>query len=125
MKRFIKFLFNWNEVITLPLAMILWYYSADLIRFFDPTAAAYDGGIFQIILFTVIQVLVYNAVAWLIIKITFPDIYKYLDSFLEANLKLSREHITVWEKSKIALWLFTLYFLALVVLARVLYEIVL
>lgn len=120
MKRFIKFLFNWNEVITLPFAMLLWYYSADLIRFFDPTAAAYDGGIFQIILFTVIQVLVYNAVAWLIIKITFPDIYKYLDSFLEANLKLSREHITVWEKSKIALWLFTLYFLALVVLARVL-----
>jgi hypothetical protein len=115
-----KFLRDWHELITLPIAMLLWVYSPTFLRWIDPTAASYDAGIFQIILFAIIELMVFNAVVWIIIKLTFPDVYKYLDEFLEKNLKYksSDQQISIWEKSKLVLWLFTLYFAAIVLLAR-------
>ena len=124
-RKILAFLWNWNELISLPLAMVLWYFSADLIRIVDVTAAAYDGGVFQIYLFAFIGLLIANFVTWIMLKINFPGIYHYLDNFLEQNLKnrvtaSGIEPLTTWEKSKIALFLFALYFLGFVLLARVL-----
>lgn len=123
MKRIKAFLRQWNELITLPIAMLLWWLSDDIIRWFDPTAASYDGGIFQIILFAIICLFVANGVVWIIIKLTFPGIYDYLDNFLEQNLKNSSNPnytMSLWQKSVIVLWVFSLYFLSLVALLRIL-----
>jgi len=123
MKKLLKFLVTWNELWSLPLAMVLWWASPWLIRFIDPTAATYDGGIFQIILFTVIQFMVYHAVAWILLKITFPGIYWHIDNMLEFNLNQKWENkqnsLTEWQKSKLSLSLFALYLLCIVVLSRV------
>lgn len=118
MLRYIKrFFVTWNEFLSIPLAMILWAYSDDLIRLVDKTAAAYDGAIFQKILFSMIAMLFFNGFAWLMIKINFPKVYDYLDNVFESDLeKTSHNLLTTWEKAKICLWLFSLYFLALVLM---------
>jgi hypothetical protein len=121
MKELRKFLYQWNELVSLPIAFVLWYFSGDLLRIIDPTAATYDAGIFQIILFAVIGGLIIHAVAWLLLKITFPGVYGYLDNFLEKNLIGNDPHsMSRWEKSKLVLWVFTLYLLLFVALARIL-----
>lgn len=101
--------------------MVLWAWSDDLIRMVDKTAAAYDGAIFQKILFAMIALLFFNGFAWLILKINFPKVYAYLDNVFETNLDdtnqlTTQNQLTTWEKAKICLWLFSLYFLALVLM---------
>jgi hypothetical protein len=89
-----------------------------LLHWIDPTAATYDAGIFQIILFTTIQILFYNGLAWILIKLTWPGMYKFLDSSLEEKA-LANESISEWEKCKMVLWIFTIYFMAIILLSRV------
>lgn len=117
--KLIKFLATWSEIITIPLGIILWYFSDTFLRWLDPTAATYDAGIFQIILFSIIQFFIYSGVIWIYLKITFPDIYNYLDNVLGKNLDIKNEKLTQWEKSKIVLWLFSLFLLTIVLLARI------
>jgi len=119
-KKIIKFVTKWSELITIPMALILWYFSDTFLRWIDPTSATYDAGIFQIILFTIIQFFIFSGIIWIYIKITFPNVYKYLDDVLGENLNIKNEKMTQWEKSKVVLWLFTIFFSAMVFLARVL-----
>lgn len=122
MKQFFNHLWShiikWNEYITIPIALLLWYLSPYLIHLVDSTAATYDTGIFQIILFAIIQLLIFNGIVWLIIRWTFPGIYKFLDEALE-NKILNNGSISQWEKCKIVLWVFSIYFIAIVLLSRV------
>jgi len=118
-KKIFKFLASWSELVTIPLALILWYFSDTFLRWLDPTSATYDAGIFQIILFSIIQFFIYSGVIWIFMKITFPEVYKYLDDALGDNLKVENNQMTQWEKSKVVLWLFSLFFLLIVLLARV------
>ncbi len=113
-----KFVVNWNEVLTIPIALILWYFSPVLLRMVDPTAATFDYGIFQLILFTIIQFLIYHGVAWLVFKWTWPKMYKFLDNTLESVI-FGNGAITVWEKIKLVMWIFTLYLGSLIALSRV------
>lgn len=118
MRKIVNFLLSWNELLSIPIALLLWWASPVLIRWLDPTAATYDGGIFQQIIFAVIAVLVFHGMAWLLLKITFPHVYQYMDTLLEQNLKNfnspsgAAKPMTLWEKSKLVLFLFALYFLA-------------
>jgi len=113
-----KFIINWNEVLTIPIALILWYLSPFLLRMVDPTAATYDYGIFQLILFTLIQFLIYHGVAWLMFKWTWPKMYSFLDNTLE-GIVFGNGSITVWEKIKLVMWIFSLYLGSLILLSRV------
>lgn len=123
MKNALRFLIVWNELWSLPLALILWWASPWLLRLVDPTAGTYDAGIFQIILFTVIQAMVYHAVAWILIKMTFPGVYKYIDVFLERSLFNKWENkensLTQWQKSKFSLFVFALYLLYIALVSRI------
>lgn len=112
-KSIIKFISKWNEFITIPLALVLWYFSPLLLRWFDPTSATYDYGVFQIIIFTIIQFFFYTGVVWIYLKIAFPQMYKHLDDKL-------LEGLTNYEKTKMVVWLFSLLLLSLVILSRVL-----
>ena len=118
MKKVIKFILSWNELITIPLALLLWWASPVLLHWLDPTAGTYDAGIFQIILFTIIQLLLYNGIAFLIIKWTWPGMYNFLDNVIEQET-MSNGSLTPYEKSKIALWIFSLYFIGIILLSRV------
>jgi len=118
-KSILKFISKWSELVTIPLAIILWVFSGTFLRWIDPTSATYDAGIFQIILFAIIQFFILSGVVWIYIKITFPKVYKYLDDVLGSNLEPQNDKMTQWEKSKIVLWLFSLLLLAIVSLARI------
>jgi len=116
-KKIIRFITKWSELVTIPIALTLWYFSDVFVRWLDPTSATYDAGIFQVILFAIIQFFILSGVIWIYMKITFPKTYKYLDDALGNNLE--KNNMTQWEKSKVVLWLFSLLLLAIVLLARV------
>jgi len=118
-KKFFKFLASWSELVTIPLGIILWYFSPYLLHMMDKTAATYDAGIFQIILFAIIQFFIFSGVIWVYIKITFPEVYKYLDDALGENLDTKNDKMTQWEKSKVVLWLLSLFLLSIILLARI------
>jgi len=110
-----KTIINWNEFITIPLGLILWYISPLLLRMLDPTSAVYDAGIFQVIIFTTIQFLIYHGVVWLLLKITWPKMYNFLDDVFEGEVR----DITTWERVKIVLWIFSVYLIGFILLSRV------
>ena len=116
--RVIKHVLDWNEYISIPLGLLLWYFSPMLLHHLDPTAATYDAGIFQIILFTLIQFLIYNGVVWLAIKINFPGIYKFLSNMIE-HKEFNDDKTTSFQKMVIVMWIFTVYFLSIVLMSRV------
>lgn len=125
MKTVLKFLIVWNELWTLPLAFILWWLSPYLLHIIDPTAGTYDAGIFQVILFTIVQFMIYHALAWIFLKITFPGVYKYLDDKIESKINenpgmaFPDRHYTEWQKAKLSLFVFALYLLSMVMLSRI------
>lgn len=112
MKKFLRFIKDWNEILSIPVALILWFTFPYIIRLFDATAAFYDSGVLQQIIYAIIAVLIFHGLAWLLIKLTFPKLYDYLDNEFEdlfTNLFSSE-----WEKTKISLSIFALYFLAFI-----------
>ena len=117
--RVIKHILDWNEYISIPAGLLLWYFSPMLLHHLDPTAATYDSGIFQIILFTLIQFLIYNGIVWLAIKLNFPGIYKFLSTAVEHKSFDSDKSSTPFQKMVIVMWIFTIYFLGIVLLSRV------
>lgn len=112
-----NFLKIWNEFITIPIAIVLWYFSDTFLRWIDITSATYDAGIFQIILFTIIQFLIYTGVIWIYMKITFPKMYKYLDDVVDENLK--GDKMSNWEKTKTVLFVFGILLISMIMLSRV------
>lgn len=118
MKKILKFLLKWNELLTIPIALLLWHLSPMALHWIDGTSSTYDYGVFQIILFSIIQLLIYNGVVFLTIKLSWPGIYKYLDDTLEHKI-LFNGSITPWEKVKLVLWVFSLYMIVIAILSRV------
>lgn len=116
-KKVWKVIVDWNEFITIPIAFILWILSPLLLRMMDPTSAVYDAGIFQVILFTTIQMLFYNGIIWFILKITWPQLYHFLNDIFEFTGDV--KGLSTWEKVKIVLSIFAIYFLGIILLSRV------
>jgi len=111
MKRLFRFIAVWNEFLSIPLALLLWFYSPTLLRMVDPTAAAYDSAVLQQVIFAIIAVLIFHGLAWFLLKLTFPEIYRFLDN----DFGVFFSNLQGWRKLKLALLLFSLYFLAFVV----------
>lgn len=109
---------KWNEYISIPLAILIWWISPVFLHWVDPTASLYDAGIFQVIIFTVIQFLIYHGVVWIMIKASWPGMYHFLDDTLEEKI-LNNGSISAWEKCKMVLWIFSLYFAGIIFLSRV------
>lgn len=98
----VKFVRKWHELISIPIAVVLWIFSPIFLRWIDPTAATFDAGVLQKILFAVIALFVCNGVVWLLIKLTFPRAYKFLDDKFEmllGNHAYQREELSDKEKS--------------------------
>ena len=83
MKRLLK---RYNEFLTIPLGLILWVLSVPLIRLIDPTAAVFDAGIFQKIVFAIVAFSILKGAAWGFFRLAFPDLKKYLDEQFEETI---------------------------------------
>ncbi len=121
-----RFLIQWNEFVSIPLAVLLFWIGGSLIRFIDPTAGLFDAGIFQIIIFAVAAFLFLHGIAWIVLKLTFPKAYLFLDEVFEAEIaRPENDPISAdWKLSKyqkcvlVLLYFFGCLF-AMVLLARV------
>ena len=116
--KFLNILKEWKEELwSIPVAFLVFFLSPYFLRWIDPTAGTYDAGIFQIILFAVICLLVFNGLAWLGIKVVFPEVFKWFQG--EFSKDFNSSEITKWQRIKISLCLYLAFLFALVVLARV------
>jgi len=114
MKPLLKFLKTWNELLTLPIALLLWWISPVLLRMLDPTAATYDSGVLQNIIFGVIMFLTASFTAWLIIKLQWPKLFQYLDEGLEKDFQQTIPKPS-WQKLYFILSLYALYLVCLII----------
>lgn len=125
-----KFIFTWNELITIPLALVLWCLSPTFLRWLDPVSATFDSGILQSLLFAAIGLLFLSGVAWIIFKITFPKAYRWLDDVFESSFdersfmpaiteKEKMLYLTTYQKCVLSVLLFAIYLFAAVLLVKV------
>lgn len=132
MKKIIKFLlFDWNEFLSIPLGFAMFFGFPFLLRVFDPTAAAYDGGILHSFIAAICGMLIIHGFVWLLLKITFPRVYNFFDNDFEnyicQNSSLPQQpterdrmfHLTAWQRCVLSLSLFSLYLLCTVLLAKI------
>ena len=86
------------ELITIPLAVVVWIISIYALRSIDPTSGVFDAGIFQIPLFAIFQLLVYVSVAWILLGLVFGTFKKYL----KKEMKTDFQHLSKWQKIKLS-----------------------
>jgi hypothetical protein len=117
MKKTIGIFKEWREeFFSIPLALIIFFVSPYVLRWIDPTAGTYDSGIFQIILFATISLLIYNGLAWMGVKQVFPEIFFYFQNAFKIDFKT----LEPWQKIKVSLFIWALFLASFVFLSRVL-----
>lgn len=109
MKKFFRFILNWNEVLTIPIAFLLFYISPTLLRLVDSTAGVYDYGVFQKILFAMVVFLVVHGFAWIIVKLTWPGVYNFLDNEIENSVDAKQNHLSFFQKTAVTLSILFFY----------------
>jgi hypothetical protein len=110
-----KFLTDWSELLTLPTALVLWGYSDNLLRLLDPTAGTYDAGVFQLILFAILQLLALHGFVRLFMKLQWPTPDIHLDKYFAVDF----ESLTPPQRICVSLSVFFGLLFALILLSRV------
>jgi len=101
-----KFLKEWDEVWTIPVAVLMLILSPHLFRLYDPTAGSYDVGILQKMFLVFIFLLIGNAFSYIMMRLNNKRQYDRLD---ELNNEL-----TQWQHVKLAYFRFYFYLAAFV-----------
>ena len=99
-----KILREWNELLTLPVAILLWFLIPKLLIYIDPEAGSYDIGVINAFVLATIGLYIGKTIVWLALKIGAPDVYRVLDDFLMNN----KHTITIWQKGIFALSYYSL-----------------
>jgi len=116
--KFYRFFAKWNEFISVPFIILLYIFVVPMVRAIDPTAAPYDGGLFLKPLVVVIHFLIYHAVAWFVFKITFPQVFQYLEELFEGKVFTEGiGELTEWKKVWVSLLLFVFYLFGLILVS--------
>lgn len=113
--KIIRFLKEWNELLTMPVALLMWWFSGDILRWVDPTAGVFDAGILQVFLLATIGLLFGHALIWLMLRLSAKDVYDQFDDFLNNN-----QNITTWQRGVFSLSYFFLLLLSWVLLVNAL-----
>jgi hypothetical protein len=121
MKRFLNaiimalvtFIKKYPEILSVPAAMAVWIASVTVLRWFDPTSAVFDAGVFQIPIFAALQLFIYISIAWLVLGLVFGTMRK----FLVTDLKTHFSNLSSWKKLKLAYGLFAFLLFCLVLLS--------
>ena len=107
------FLKKYPELITIPAAFVVWVFSIHLLRWFDPTSGIFDAGVFQIPIFSVLQLFMYASIAWMVMGLLFGTYRKYLLTDLKSDFK----KLSPWQKIKISYYIFFSLLFAFVALS--------
>ena len=104
---------KYPEIFSIPAAIAIWIISVSVLRLFDHTAGVFDAGVFQIIIFSILQLFVYLSIAWLILGLLFGTVR----SFLKNNMKESFYNLSHWKKIVISYGLYFFLVFCLVALS--------
>jgi hypothetical protein len=107
---------SYPELLSIPAALVAWWASVHILRWFDGTSGTFDAGVFQIIIFTVIQFFVYLSIAWLAKKLLFGTLRQYLKTDYKKEFKT----LTSWQKIILSYAIFFALLYALVWLSHTL-----
>lgn len=111
-----RFFQKWHEVAGLIVAMLLWYFSPQLLRSVDQTAAVLDAGVLQLLLFAIIGILVGHFIVRMGMRFGWPT----LDDYLKTEFKHDFNQISKWEKLKLSCAVFFCLLFAFVALMHTL-----
>lgn len=110
----IKWLWKkYPELFSIPMALAVWVLSVRVLRWIDPTSGIFDAGVFQIPIFSVLQLFVYVSIAWLIMGLVFGTYRKYLVNDLKEDFK----KLSPWQKIRMSYTIFLSLLLSLVALS--------
>jgi hypothetical protein len=112
MKKLSTALTPFKEWGMLLIAILLFWISPTILRFVDPTAAAFDAGILQIPILKILVFIILQQFVWLNIKVLWPTVHQYFITFFNNDFL----HLQKWERLAIAL---SVYFVLLALLVFV------
>jgi hypothetical protein len=102
-----------NEIIGIPLAILIFWFSPVALRWLDPTAGIYDAGVLQSLSVAAIYVLCINTAAWLGVRVVFPFVFNYFNNPLGFNLDYKA--LDEWQKIRLSLCLYCFFVAAYLV----------
>jgi len=133
-----KWLRDMNEFWGIPVALLAFLGFPFLLRLADSTAGSYDLSVLQSLLLGVLAFWFVKGVAWWLLRLDFPEVYRWLDDQLEtlfaekkaqknaqmnaecSNHDSKEEERHAWQKARlrtvVSLSLYALYLLLLVVM---------
>ena len=104
----IKSIFRWfmrnNELWTLPLAVLLFWFAPGWLAQIDPQAAFFGVDVFQYHIYAIVTVLLFSGLTWLILWVVWPSGRKLMDDIF------IHKEIPLWLKVVAGLVLFCSYF---------------
>jgi len=130
-KKFVRLLVNWHEIMTIPIGLAIFYFFPRLLRLMDPTAGAYDAGVLHSAIVAIAIMLILHGFVWLILKLTFPGVYKFLDDIFEEHIlenpglqpsPTERDkmfYLTTFQKCVLSIVLFAVYFFGTILVLKV------
>ncbi|MFD0997687.1 hypothetical protein ACFQ21_00145 [Ohtaekwangia kribbensis] len=117
-EQIIKFFRKYNELILGPLGIVLWFVSAPILHYIDPTAATYDLAVFQKLLFGLMTFNVCTANALLLIRLVNPSVFKFLTQ--DFDTAFSTLNNNSWEKLKLSFAVWACFLFGLLMAMQVL-----
>lgn len=107
-----KYLVKYFDLIALPLALLIWWYSSAITRWIDPTAGVDDAGFIQHLLLKFVAFLLITV----FIKVYMRFCWSTVNVYLRDTWVLAFNKLTSWEKVLITSLLFCAFLLALAIL---------
>ncbi len=99
------------HMISVPLFLTVFVFSADLIRWIDPTAGVYDAGVAQTVFVTVFKFAFFIYITSLYMRHQWPDIWNYFKKDFQSDFGLSNQHFRI--KTALAILFITMFMLVL------------
>ena len=128
---------DWNEFWGIPIALLAFLGFPFLLRLVDSTVGSYDLSVLQSLLLGVLAFWFVKGIAWWLLRLDFPEVYRWLDDQLETlfaekkaqknaqsrNHDSKEEERHLWREARlrtvVSLSLYALYLLLLVVMVVV------
>jgi len=107
---------KYPEFLTIPAGLVIWIASCNLLRWIDPSSGVFDSGVFQVPIFAIIQLFIFVAIAWLLMRIVFGTVTKHL----KTDFKTEFTNLIPWQKLIISYGIFFALLYALILLSHTL-----
>lgn len=109
-----KFIKRYNEWLSLPVALALFFAVPNLYRMADGTAGSFDAGYLHTLVFAVVAVNFASGIAWFMFMLSFPDLYRYFDNQAERDVIANKAYFP--SSAVLAFGVYFAYFLTIIIL---------